>query len=139
MTGTPANLKRGPEEARLHARTLVDRSLVCDTTLPWTQYGSLEARNQTLPRYRNSGFDFVSLTLASDKEGPRELLHSLGRVRRDLIANGHLTLVESVAEVRKARQEGVLAVSLNVQGTNNLAGDINLVEIVGALNVQGYR
>ncbi len=118
------------------AEDLIKSSVVCDAALPWTQYGSLELRNRTLPRYQSSGFSFVSLTLSSDKEGPRELLHALGRVRKEIAENKYAKLIGSASDIRAAHEEGKLAISLNVQGTNNLGGDINLVDVYYRLGIR---
>ena len=70
----------------------------------------------------------MSLSLTSDQESPRDLLHALGRVRREILGNQDLLLVESAADIATAQNQQRLAISLNVQGTNNLGGDLNLVE-----------
>ena len=71
--------ERNTVAADLHAE-----ALVCDLTLPWTDYGSRELRERTLPRFAESAVDFVSLTLASDAESQSEVLRKIGRVRRTM-------------------------------------------------------
>lgn len=115
-------------ENAMHASQLIKDALVCDAVVPWTEYGSRELRESTFPRYLACGFNFLSLSLTSDKERPQDLLHSLGRVRREILADDSLLLVDTVKSIETAQEQQQLALSLNVQGTNNLGGDLNLVE-----------
>lgn len=115
-------------EVDARAAALINGALVCDAVVPWTQYGRSELRESTFPRYRECGFNFISLSLTSDRESPRDLLHALGQVRREVLGDPDLLLVGSASEIDKAQTENRLAISLNVQGTNNLGGDLNLVE-----------
>lgn len=119
-----------------HARALVEGAVPCDAILPWTEYGSSELRREVLPRYSSSGYGLVSLSLTSDAEGPERLLHVLARVRREIQANGTLALISGVSDVREARRAGKLAVSLNLQGSNNLGRDLNLVQLWYDLGVR---
>ncbi len=119
------------QRTRMHstrAKSIINSALVCEAILPWTQYGDPELRKQTLPRYRDSGFDFISLSLSSDKEGPEDLLHSLRRVHREIDEDDQLTLISTVIDIHAARDDDKLALSLNLQGTNNLGGDLGLIE-----------
>jgi membrane dipeptidase len=120
----------------IKARSLIENSLVCEAILPWTQYGDPELRKRTLPRYRESGFDLVSLSLSSDKEGPSDLLHAIARVRREIDDDEHLTLVSTADDIIAARDSGKLAISLNLQGTNSLDGDLGLVEVWHQLGIR---
>lgn len=116
-------------ESKARAESLVGSSLVVDAILPWAEYGSRSLRAETLPRFQRSGYNLVSLSLASDKEGPTTFLHFLAKIRREIAQDERLTLIESVADVRAAQEAGKLAISLNLQGTNNLGADLNLVEV----------
>ncbi len=115
---------------------MIRGTVPCDAILPWTEYGNLELRRQTLPRYLASGYGLVSLSLASDAEGPEKLLHVLARVRREIRADDTLALTSNVQDVRRARQVGKLAISLNLQGSNNLGRDLNLVQLYYDLGVR---
>ena len=121
-----------PSADALHAD-----AIVCDMTLPWTDYGQQELRDQTLPRLAASGTDFVSLTLATDFESQAELFRKLARERRSILAQpDHIRLIESVDDILAAKQDGKLAVSFNLQGTNTLAGNIDVVEPLCRLGVK---
>jgi membrane dipeptidase len=123
-------------DQRDQAQALIRDTIAADLILPWSNYGDPALRKETLPRYVQSGYNFVGLSLVSDAEGPEALLHILGRVRREIRENGRMTLISTVADVRRAHKEGKLAVSLNLQGSNSLAGDLNLVQVYYDLGVR---
>jgi len=123
-------------DQRERAQALIRGTIAADLIIPWTNYGDPALRKETLPRYIRSGYSFVGLTLASDAEGPETLLHILGRVRREVRASDSMTLITNVADVRRAKKERKLAVSLNLQGSNALAGDLNLVQLYYDLGVR---
>jgi len=118
--------------ARLHRD-----ALLCDLTLPWVDYGRAELRDQTLPRMAESGFNFVSLTLASDAESLPAVIKLIARERRLFRERpASYRIVESVDDIADAKARGQLAISFNLQGTNALGGDVNLVSLLYDLGVR---
>ncbi len=116
--------ERNTVPSDLHAE-----ALVCDLVLPWTDYGSRDLRERTLPRFAASGVDFVSLTLASDAESQSDVVSKIARERRYLLDQpDRYRLVATVDDIRAAKADGRLAVSFNLQGTNAFAGDLEMVE-----------
>ncbi len=112
-------------------------ALVCDAALPWTQYGRAELRAQTLPRMIENGVDLVSLTLASDAESMIDVLKALARERRNFLSQPQrYRLVESVDDILAAKRDERLAVSFNLQGTNALEGNLDMVEVFYKLGVR---
>ena len=90
-----------------------------------------------LQRMAESGYDFVSLTVAVDRDGVAEAITSIARERAWLLANpDRYVLVESVDDIAAARQQGKLAVSLHFQGTNPVNYDVNLIEVYYRLGVR---
>ena len=127
----------GEAGGTIAAANLHTDAIVCDLTLPWIEIGSRELRDQTLPRFGASGFNFVSLTLASDSESQAEVFNSIARERRYVSDHSEsLCLVESVDDILSSKREGKLAVSFNLQGTNALAGDIDVVEPLYKLGIR---
>lgn len=119
------------------ARALHRDALVCDTTLPWTDYGRADLRERTLPRMAENGLDFVSLTLGSDSEPMTEVIRSLARERRHFLTQPErFCLIERAEDIVTAKREGRLAISFNLQGTNALEGDLNMVEVLYKLGVR---
>lgn len=124
-------------ESRRSPRVLHRDALVCDTTLPWTDYGRAELRAETLPRMIENGVDFVSLTLGSDSESMIEVLKAIARERRSLLSQPErYRFVESVDDVLAAKRENRLAVCFNLQGTNALEGNLDMVEVFYKLGVR---
>ncbi|MEM7120962.1 MAG: membrane dipeptidase [Pseudomonadota bacterium] len=112
-------------------------ALVCDTTLPWTQYGRSDLRAQTLPRMADNGVDFISLTLGSDAESMIEVIQSLARERRNFSRQpDRYVIVDGADDIVAAKGDKRLAISFNLQGTNALEGDLNMVEIFYELGVR---
>ncbi|MCG8692535.1 MAG: dipeptidase [Minwuiales bacterium] len=119
------------------AATLHSDAIVCDLTLPWSEYGRPDLRERTLPRFAENGVDFVSLTLATDSESQTEVLSAIARERRYLLARpDRFRLIESVDDIRASKKDGTLAVSFNLQGTNAFAGNLDTVEAFYKLGVR---
>lgn len=123
-------------EAPGRATALIRNTIACDAILPWTQYGHADLRAATLPRYAASGYGMVSLSLCSDAEGLEPVLHLLAKTRREIAADESLALIGSVADIRRAREAGQLAVSLNLQGTRNLGGNLDLLPLYYTLGIR---
>lgn len=118
-------------------RTLLDDALVCDMTMPWTAYGRGELRSESLPRMQRSGFDLVSLTLAADVQSQIDVLKSCARERRRIaLQPERYRLIDSVDDILAAKRDGVLALSFNLQGTNCLAGNLDMVGLFYDLGVR---
>ncbi len=124
-------------ETSLSPEALHRNAIVCDATLPWTDYGRAELRAQTLPRMAQNGVDFVSLTLGSDSESLIEVIKSLANERHHFLSQPErYRLVERADDILAAKRDGRLAVSFNMQGTNALEGDLNMVEVFYKLGVR---
>lgn len=134
VESTPSGEKSLQRSAatRLHAD-----AVVCDLALPWTNYGRQDLREETLPRFAASGVNFVSMTLATDAESQPDVFRTIARERRNLLSQpNRFQLVESAADILKAKAEGRLAVSFNFQGTNAFAGNLDMVETFHRLGVR---
>lgn len=125
-----------PRHDRDRAARLIADHLPCDAILPWSEYGDPALRAETLPRYLAAGYGLVSLSLSSDAEGSERTVRAIARVRNEVRGDPRLALIASVADIRTARAAGRLAVSLNLQGSNNLGGDLNLVRLWYDLGVR---
>lgn len=117
------------------ARRLYADSLVCDTTLPWTP--GLENKDGVLPAFHASGIGYVSLTVALDDQDVEQTVRNIGAELARLRAlDDSCTFVESVADIRAARERGRLAVGFHFQGTNSFGRDAGLVEVYHRLGVR---
>lgn len=61
------------------AAALHQRALVWDQTLPWVEFGSPALKAAALPRFKTSGVDFVSLTVAVDQSGIPETVRQIAK------------------------------------------------------------
>lgn len=115
--------------AALHAD-----SLICDMTLPWMEY--TENKAGVLERFRDSGFNLVSLTVATDTCPLADTVKYLAHAKRGLEERGDVVLVKEAADISAAKGQGKLAVMLNFQGTGSLEGSIDMVCAVYDLGVR---
>ena len=130
--GTGSSPERAGAAAALHAD-----AIVCDMILPWTEYGRQDLREATLPRMARNGVDFVSLTLAADMQTQAQVFNAIARERRYLLERPErFRLIETVDDILDSKSKGRLAVSFNLQGTNALAGNLDMVETFYKLGVR---
>src|SRR5215204_768804 len=102
----------------LDARALYEESLVWDMTLPYT--GPF-ADAELLRNYRRNGVDYVSLTVATDREyGPAMALQAIARVMQFCRRfEGEFAVARTTTEIVAARAAGKMAIGFNLQGTNS--------------------
>jgi len=118
------------EGAVLHAD-----ACVCDMTLPWLAHA--ENKETTLPRFRASGFDFVSLSIGVDSVGLGATLHHLADVKAQILAEPEIyVFVHSVRDIRTAKKTGKLALGFHFQGTEMLERDTKLVQLFYDLGIR---
>lgn len=109
---------------------------VCDILLPF-MYGTDPAKYRTLERMRDSGYSFVSLTVAVDWHTLEQSMHMVARERTFFRSHPDLYVVaSSVEDILAAKREGKLSVAFNIQGTNPLQGDAGMVEVFYRLGVR---
>lgn len=121
------------DAAAVHAR-----ALVWDQTFPATPTcGSQAAHFRALERMRASGYDAVSITVASD---PDDTLSALGRIsmwRRFIHDNSdRYRLLLRAEDAEAAKAEGKLALGFHFQGTTPFGRDLGLVEVFYRLGVR---
>lgn len=113
-------------------------SIVCDLTYPQSPVGPLAIPDfDAAMRERASlGVTFTSVTIASDEPSIENTIRWLGAARRYVLSQPeHYVLIDSVADIRRAKREGKSAINFHFQGTNGLLGDLNLVELYRRLGV----
>lgn len=121
-------------ELQSKARDIFRDALVWDTTLGWLM-GS--PHPETLPRFRAAGFDHISLTVGVDLLGPEIVLKEMGAVYAMCAREpDKYVLASDVAAIDAAKKAGKLALTFNLQGTNGVGGNIELVEIFYRLGVR---
>ena len=132
---------RGAASTKARAQALIRDSLVVDSTLPNAPHlayvGVNPAFSTYLNKYIESGFNWVSLTVATDT--PRNLQATVLAVadsRKWVLSQpDRLVMVDTMADVYRAKSEGKLAISFNFQGTNPFATSLSLVGMFKDLGV----
>lgn len=120
-----------------HAAALHRDALVWDNTLPWRDYGDAAKRAHCLPRMKASGHDVVSLTLSGDRNELGETIHKIAKERQFFRSRPEeYVLVETTADIARAKAEGKLAVIFHFQGSNPVDNDVHMVETYYRLGVR---
>ena len=112
--------------------------IVCDMTLPQGPAGSLETPNfdPVLAERAQYGVTFTSITVASEELSVGDTVRWIAAARRYFAARAdRVQFVEKAADIRSAQSGGKIAVNLHFQGSNPLAGDLNLVDVYRRLGV----
>ena len=115
--------------------TRANRPLIWDMVVPLAP--SVGNDIALLDRFHASGHSFVSLTIAGDDCGLAEAMHRLTSARAGIAARpDRLLLATSVADVRRAHAEGLLAVGLHLEGTECLERDVDMIDTMYALGIR---
>jgi membrane dipeptidase len=126
-----------PETVSQEARALFAGALVWDNLLPWLPGANLEHVDVLLPRFRKVGVDFISLTIAASLPPGNSLFRMIGRLRREFRERGdQVALASSVAEIRRAKADGKLALGFNFQNTLPFEDSLDLVQVYYDLGVR---
>ena len=108
------------------AQQIHDRSLVWDThaCFPLKPNSDLSE----LIRYRNSGVTFVSLNIGMDMDSFENVIQVLARFRNHITSHPEdCILALTVQDILKAKESGRLAIAFDLEGSDPLLGNLNLV------------
>jgi membrane dipeptidase len=111
---------------------------VCDLTYPQSPAGPLSIPDfdEAMDDRRRHGVTFTSVTIASDEPTIEGTVRWLAAARRKILAQPErYVLIESVADIRRAKLEAKSAINFHFQGTNGLLGDLAMVEAYKRLGV----
>ena len=112
-------------------------ALVWDMTLPWEASAAPDQKLEALKRLSNSGYNYITLTLALDWHDNEMAFAVLAKERGWLSEHeDKFTLVETVDDVLAAKDAGKLAVGFHFQGTNPIGADLSMVESAYKLGVR---
>ena len=119
-----------PEAAALHSDALV-----------WDDHGgfaySEASMLEGLERWRASGIDYLSINAAYDVKPWTLAMEALSQFRRWIREHPEtLVQVETVADVHRAKAEGKLAVTFDIEGMDALNGDAGMVDMFYRLGVR---
>lgn len=117
------------------AAALHESAIVCDMVLPGTS--ALEDRESVIPRYHAAGCNYVSLTIGTDRWTLEQTVLVVAGERARYARHGdQYVLVETVDDILRAKREGKLAIGFNFQGTNGLAGHLDMLALYYKLGVR---
>ena len=115
---------------KLHDQSLVWDAHACFPLKP-------NADLSELKRYRDSGVNFVSLNIGMDMDAFENVIQVIACYRKYII--GHpddFVLAVSVNDIQKAKESGKLAIAFDLEGSEPLIGDLNLISFYYDLGVR---
>jgi membrane dipeptidase len=117
------------------ARSIHKRSLVWDTHACFRLDPNADLSE--LKRYRDSGVGFVSLNIGMDLNSFENTLQVLARYRSYITAHSdQYALALTVDDVQKAKESGKLAVAFDLEGSDPLLGNLNMISLYYDLGVR---
>jgi membrane dipeptidase len=119
------------EQARkIHSHSLVWDTHACFRLDP-------NADLSELKRYRDSGVDFVSLNIGMDLNSFDNTMQVLARYRSYVSSHpDQYILALTVEDIRKAKESGKLAVAFDLEGSDPLLGNLNMISLYYDLGVR---
>ena len=120
------------------AAVLLNDAHVWDMTIPWQTTRDAASQQLILTRAVEHGYTLASLTMLSDWGGGFvDAIPAIANRRAYFLGNpDKFVLVDTFADVERAKLEGKLAIVLHFQGTNPLGGDLNMVEMYYRLGIR---
>lgn len=111
---------------------LVHKVFLADAMLPWR---CTDQSHAILDRYRDIGYDYLTITVALDDSTEQALL-TIAELNA-LIARvpDRFRLVRRAADIAQAQAEGQMAISYNFQGTLPFQRSLDLVPVFADLGV----
>jgi membrane dipeptidase len=117
------------------ARTLHQHSLVWDTHACFRLHPNADLSE--LKRYRDSGVDFVSLNIGMDLNPFENTMQVLARYRSYIASHpDHYVLALMTDDIRNAKASGKLAIAFDLEGSEPLLGNLNLISLYYDLGVR---
>ena len=117
------------------AKQIYDRALVWDTHACFPLKPDADLRE--LKRYRDSGVDFVSLNIGMDMDSFENILQVLARYRNYITAHAEQhVLARTIDDILEAKESGRLAIAFDLEGSEPLLGNLNLISLYYDLGVR---
>lgn len=107
----------------------------------WDAHAGLNPSPSTdlnvLDEWRKSGVDYVSINIGFDAVSRDHALGTLSAYRRWILAHPErFALVATTSDIGDTKKAGRLSVSFDIEGTNALGGDANMVAVYHELGVR---
>ena len=115
---------------QIHTQSLVWDTHACFPLKP-------NADLTELKRYRNSGVNFVSLNIGMDMDSFENVIHVLAGFRNHITEHpDQYVLALTVHDILEAKESGRLAIAFDLEGSEPLLGNINLISLYYDLGVR---
>jgi membrane dipeptidase len=90
-----------------------------------------------LSEWRDNGVNYLSINVGFDVMDWQQTLNTLAAYRHwMLLHEDHFILTATVDDIQRAKRQGKLAVSFDIEGMNALNGELNMVAVYHALGVR---
>ncbi len=124
-----------PQPLSLRARDLYRDALIWDTHSGFMPEPSADLRK--LKIWRDAGVDYLSIDVGFDLFDWTHTLRTLATFRHWILDHPEeLVLAETVKDIRRAKAQGKMAVTFDIEGMNALDGRVELVELYHRLGVR---
>jgi len=119
------------EQARkIHSRSLIWDTHACFPLKP-------NADLSELKRYKDSGVNFASLNIGMDIDSFENIMQVLARFRSYIASHpDEFVLALTVNDIRKAKESGRLAIAFDLEGSDPLLGNLNMISVYYDLGVR---
>ena len=117
------------------AQQIHNRSLVWDThaCFPLNPNSDLTE----LTRYKNSGVSFVSLNIGMDMDSFENVIQVAARFRSYIVEHSdEYILATTIQDIRDAKETGKLAIAFDLEGSDPLLGNLNMISFYYDLGVR---
>ena len=122
------------------ALDLFNRNLVWDNLIPWLPVYNIEEIDTILPRFKKTGVNFFSLSMAAGAGAGASfeaIMERIGRVKREIRERSDwLVLALTVDDIRAAKAADKLAVNFNFQETLPFDRNLDRVQMYYDLGVR---
>ena len=120
---------------RRQSRKIYEQALVWDTHACFPLKPNADLRE--LKRYRDSGVNFVSLNIGMDMDSFENILQVLAGYRNYIRSHpDEYVLALTVNDILEAKQAGKLAIAFDLEGSEMLLGNTDLIPLYYALGVR---
>jgi len=118
------------QAGQIHERSLVWDTHACFPLKPNADMSELE-------RYRASGVNFVSLNIGMDMDSFENVIQVLARYRNYIASHpDDYVLALTVNDIRDAKESNRLAIAFDLEGSDPLLGNLNMVSFYYDLGVR---
>lgn len=111
------------------AELLHEQAYVLDTTLPIMPLSKISNLFIALDNMKANGFNYVSITVASDLQKTMETIKNVTMIRAMVASRSKdLIFVKRVDDIKRAKKENKLAVGFHFQGTVPIGTNLSMIK-----------